>query len=95
MFGRAFTELFGALLLTRGFGAVIGVLAFVGFLIQNPAVAIGLAVVLVAVVGAVLIPQHRAEQRLPVNGVPVHVREFACPGCGLLGKLRVVKRTGR
>lgn len=93
MFGRAFTELFGAMLLTKGFWAAIVVLAAVGYVIKNPMVLLAIAGTIAFGAGVVWWSSYLEAQKLPVNGVRVPVREFQCARCGLMGKLRVEKRT--
>lgn len=92
MFGRAFIQLFGAALLTRGFWAILGVLVVIGLLIQNPVVAIALAVLVLVFGGIFGQAAYAASQSLPINGVPVSVKKFQCTRCGEVGRLRVERR---
>lgn len=92
MFGRAFTEMFGVMLMSKGFWAAIFLLAGVGYLIQNPLVLVSIVAIAVVLFGGIAGLNRWEEQRLPVNGQMVPAKKFQCTRCGLLGKLRVEKR---
>jgi hypothetical protein len=93
--GRASAEMTVALLFTRGFWAVIAVLVLLGFLIENPVVAIGLGLAIAAGIGWVAWLAYRESHSLPVNGQRVPVTEFQCSRCGALGTLRVERHVQR
>jgi hypothetical protein len=87
VFGRAFTELFGALLMTRAFWVVIAVLALVGWLIDNPIAFAVLGAALVVLVAAVLVPGSR---RITLGGIEMPLRTIECPRCRTVGRTRLV-----
>lgn len=91
MFTRAFVELFGAALLTRGFWICIGIMVLLGWAVQSPVVAVGLALTLVGLIAWAW--PRKEPQTLPVNGTPISVKKFQCSGCGSLGTLRIERRS--
>ena len=98
MFGRAFTEMFGVMLMTRGFWAFVFIGGGIALLIQNPAVLLGIggvAVAVAVVVVGVKLMNRREEQILTTSVGRVHAKEFQCTSCGLVGSLRMERREQR
>jgi hypothetical protein len=88
-------QVVGIALMSRGFWAVVAVLAVLGFLINNPAVAIGLGVIVVGLLAWIAVSAvrgERPEQLVTINHVRVPVRQIECAGCGQRGSLRIETR---
>jgi len=100
MFGRAFTEMAGVALMSRGFWAAVLLLAGVAWLIDNPRILlIGVGGVVCLIVAVLVISkrQETAAARAPlltVNGQQVSLSKFQCRGCGVVGRLRLEQAGG-
>jgi len=95
MFGRAFTEMAGVALMSRGFWAAVILLAGVGYLIDNPRILlVGLVgvvglMIAVVVIGKFQEPPEGRGPLLTVDGRQVPLSKFQCRGCGVVGRLRL------